>query len=140
MEKIRADYERLIHTELRLIRQRLQTPGAAIARPAEPVPQVLPALDYARFADLCVGSNLAPLAGAFPGDAAVLLTAGQTVWRPRLKSRDDPFPPLPKQSAANAGRRRLLPGMIGTMRVSLQKFADAYLLPASAVYTKAGQS
>jgi multidrug resistance efflux pump len=96
--------------------------------------------DYARFAGLCVASNLAPLGGTFPADATVLLTAGQAVWRPNLKSRDDPFPPLPKQSAANAGKRRLLPGMIGTMRVSLQKFADAYLLPASAVYTKAGQS
>ena len=29
--------------------------------------------------------------------------------------------------------------MIGTMRVSLQKFADAYLLPSSAVFTRGGK-
>lgn len=96
--------------------------------------------DYARFAGRCVGSNLAPLGGTVPADATVLLAAGQAVWMPSVKSRNDPFPALPKQSAANAGKRPLLPGMIGTMRVSLQKFADAYLLPANAVYTKAGQS
>ena len=56
MEKIRADYERLIHTELRLIRQRLQTSGAP-AIPAEPAPHALPALDYARFAERFRGSE-----------------------------------------------------------------------------------
>jgi multidrug efflux pump subunit AcrA (membrane-fusion protein) len=96
--------------------------------------------DYARFAGLCLASQLSPLAATGPADAAALRAAGQWVWQPKLKSQDDPFPSLPRQSAANAGKRRLLPGMVGQMRVSLQKFADAYLLPASAVYTKAGNS
>ncbi|MBI2680574.1 MAG: methyltransferase domain-containing protein [Candidatus Solibacter usitatus] len=56
MEKIRADYERLIHIELRLIRQRLQTSGAP-AIPAESAPPAVPALDYARFADRFRGSE-----------------------------------------------------------------------------------
>jgi O-antigen chain-terminating methyltransferase len=56
MEKIRADYERLIHTELRLIRQRLQTSGAPPIQ-AEPTPQALPALDYSRFAERFRGSE-----------------------------------------------------------------------------------
>jgi O-antigen chain-terminating methyltransferase len=52
MEKIRWQYERLIHTELRLIRQRA---GGAAAVPAQALvtapPAVAPAFDYARFAE-----------------------------------------------------------------------------------------
>jgi O-antigen chain-terminating methyltransferase len=59
MERIRADYERLIHTELRLIRQRLQAADATTPMPrtAEPQSQALPALDYARFAERFRGSE-----------------------------------------------------------------------------------
>ncbi len=50
MEKIRQEYDRLIHTELRLIRQR--TPAAAPAPPAT-TPSEIPAagFDYGRFAE-----------------------------------------------------------------------------------------
>jgi O-antigen chain-terminating methyltransferase len=49
MEKIRQEYDRLIHTELRLIRQR--TPIAAAA-PASAIPVPAPAsFDYSRFAE-----------------------------------------------------------------------------------------
>ena len=54
MEKLRAEYERVIHTELRLIRQRLQSmppaaPSSAVPAPAAAPP--VPALDYSRFAE-----------------------------------------------------------------------------------------
>jgi O-antigen chain-terminating methyltransferase len=50
LEKIKADYERLIHTELRIVRQRafLSKPEAAPEIPAGPA---LPNFDYGRFAE-----------------------------------------------------------------------------------------
>lgn len=59
LEKIRADYERLIHTELRLIRQRAPVPVAipvAAAAPALPS-QTVSELDYTRFAERFRGSE-----------------------------------------------------------------------------------
>lgn len=49
MEKIRQEYDRLIHTELRLIRQRAPV---AVAAPASAIPVPAPAsFDYSRFAE-----------------------------------------------------------------------------------------
>lgn len=54
LERIRRDYDHLIHAELRLIRQRLAAPPAATAASA-PAPQgpapAPPAFDYGRFAE-----------------------------------------------------------------------------------------
>ncbi len=49
LEKIRADYERLIHTELRMVRQRALISKPAVVE-AETAP-VLPRFDYGRFAE-----------------------------------------------------------------------------------------
>jgi 2-polyprenyl-3-methyl-5-hydroxy-6-metoxy-1,4-benzoquinol methylase len=57
LAKIRTEYEGLIHTELRLIRQR--APGAAAPLPAAPPPEANAAalaFDYARFAERFRGS------------------------------------------------------------------------------------
>ncbi|MBZ5586860.1 MAG: class I SAM-dependent methyltransferase [Acidobacteriia bacterium] len=54
MEKVKLDYERLIYTELRLIRQRAAAGGAGgSASPSPPAPAQPPALplDYSRFAE-----------------------------------------------------------------------------------------
>ncbi len=61
LEHIRKDYDHMIHSELRLIRQRVATiPPAAIA-PASPLPQgpspAQPEFDYARFAERFRGSE-----------------------------------------------------------------------------------
>jgi O-antigen chain-terminating methyltransferase len=49
LQKVRGEYDRLIHTELRLIRQRtLVSPGALIEAAAAPA---VPLLDYGRFAE-----------------------------------------------------------------------------------------
>ena len=61
LERIRKDYDHMIHSELRLIRQRVATiPPAAIA-PASPLPQgpspAQPEFDYARFAERFRGSE-----------------------------------------------------------------------------------
>jgi O-antigen chain-terminating methyltransferase len=60
-DRVRADFEHLIHDELRLIRQRAVLPVAAAAAPPAPTAAVLPAeplgLDYARFAERFRGSE-----------------------------------------------------------------------------------
>jgi O-antigen chain-terminating methyltransferase len=62
MERIRKDYDHLIHSELRLIRQRAAAIApAAIAAPAVPLPPTpapaQPDFDYARFAERFRGSE-----------------------------------------------------------------------------------
>lgn len=75
MEKIRGEYDRLIHTELRLLRQKLST--TALAPPVTAPPQEHPDIDWAGFAERFRGSEekireqqkcyVARFAGA-PGD------------------------------------------------------------------------
>jgi O-antigen chain-terminating methyltransferase len=61
MERIRKDYDHLIHSELRLIRQRVATSPPAAAAPPSPPPQspspAQPEFDYARFAERFRGSE-----------------------------------------------------------------------------------
>jgi 2-polyprenyl-3-methyl-5-hydroxy-6-metoxy-1,4-benzoquinol methylase len=59
MERVRSEYDRLIHTELRLIRQRAAAPSSS-APSAGPVPAAVPVepgFDYARFAERFRGSE-----------------------------------------------------------------------------------
>ena len=44
------------------------------------------------------------------------------------------LPPSPADSP-----RRLVPGMTGAMKLLLRRFADAYVLPSRAVYTRGGK-
>ncbi|MCU1326601.1 MAG: Methyltransferase type 11 [Bryobacterales bacterium] len=58
--RVRADYDRMIHTELRLIRQRLNATavtGAGSATAPVPVAAAIPNLDYTRFAERFRGSE-----------------------------------------------------------------------------------
>jgi len=61
MERIRKDYDHLIHSELRLIRQRMATSQPGAAAPAASPPQIAspaqPDFDYARFAERFRGSE-----------------------------------------------------------------------------------
>jgi O-antigen chain-terminating methyltransferase len=61
MERIRKDYDHLIHSELRLIRQRAATTVPAAAAPVTPLPPTptpaQPDFDYARFAERFRGSE-----------------------------------------------------------------------------------
>jgi O-antigen chain-terminating methyltransferase len=61
MERIRKDYDHLIHSELRLIRQRLAAGQPSAAAPPPTPPQVpspaQPEFDYARFAERFRGSE-----------------------------------------------------------------------------------
>jgi 2-polyprenyl-3-methyl-5-hydroxy-6-metoxy-1,4-benzoquinol methylase len=62
MERIRKDYDHLIHSELRLIRQRAAASPATAAAPPQPpaqapAPPAPPEFDYARFAERFRGSE-----------------------------------------------------------------------------------
>ncbi len=57
LDRIRAQYETLIHSELRLIRQRAGALTQTVAAPApQPATEVAPAFDYGRFAERFRGS------------------------------------------------------------------------------------
>jgi 2-polyprenyl-3-methyl-5-hydroxy-6-metoxy-1,4-benzoquinol methylase len=62
LERVRSEYDRLIHTELRLIRQRSAAPAPSSPAPAPSSPAAAPvpaelAFDYARFAERFRGSE-----------------------------------------------------------------------------------
>jgi len=58
MEKIRGEYDRLIHTELRLLRQKLSAGPVPLLAPAlTPAPQETPDIDWAAFAGRFRGSE-----------------------------------------------------------------------------------
>jgi O-antigen chain-terminating methyltransferase len=61
LERVRADYDRLIHTELRLIRQRAAAGAAPAPAPAAPRPPAQspaqPQFDYGRFAERFRGTE-----------------------------------------------------------------------------------
>ncbi len=58
MEKIRGEYDRLIHTELRLLRQKLAATGAAMSTsPVAATPQEHPDIDWMGFAEQFRGSE-----------------------------------------------------------------------------------
>jgi len=57
LERIRLDYERLIHTELRVVRQRAASIQPAPPAAAAPAATLLPAIDWLRFADRFRGTE-----------------------------------------------------------------------------------
>ena len=57
MEKIRGEYDRLIHTELRLLRQKICGTHGLSTPPVAPAPQEHPDIDWAAFAEQFRGSE-----------------------------------------------------------------------------------
>jgi membrane fusion protein (multidrug efflux system) len=94
---------------------------------------------FNRFISQYVGCQLAAAGGANPLQAAVLAAAGRDQLGPRLKSVTDPLPMHPLVRDGVPEPPRLLPGMSGQMTVYLQRFANAYLLPSSAIFTRGGK-
>ncbi|HYH66318.1 MAG TPA: efflux RND transporter periplasmic adaptor subunit [Urbifossiella sp.] len=75
-----------------------------------------PLVPFDRLAGLAAGGSLPREAGWLPGDALV------PDWGP------------------DGRYTRLVPGMTATVRLDLENFADAFLLPSGAVFGRAGQS
>jgi len=83
MEKIRGEYDRLIHTELRLLRQKqMASPARAIGSSTSTAPQEHLQIDWARFAEQFRGSEdrireqQKRYAGRFAGASGVILDIG----------------------------------------------------------------
>jgi len=95
--------------------------------------------EYQKFLAQYLECRLAPLMGTRPLSILAAAAAGRETWGPRLKSDTDPLPGPPHLAGPRDQGHRLLPGMSGHMRINLEKFGDAYLLPSTAVFTRGGK-
>jgi multidrug resistance efflux pump len=95
--------------------------------------------EYRRFLAHTTASGLAALAGRLPVPAVTGLATARFVSHADLKGAGDFLPVCPTQPQGAHGPPRLLPGMTGTMRVLLDRFTEAALLPSSAVFSKGGK-
>jgi multidrug efflux pump subunit AcrA (membrane-fusion protein) len=93
---------------------------------------------YGEFLGQYFGCQLAAAGGANPLETAVLAGAGHYQLGPKLRSVSDPLPIPPLLRGGVPEPPRLLPGMSGQMTVLLQRFANAYLLPSSAIFPRGG--
>jgi membrane fusion protein (multidrug efflux system) len=94
---------------------------------------------YGRFLSQYFACRLAPAGGADPLTTMILAAAGRDRLGPQLKSVTDPLPIPPLVRNGVPEPPRLLPGMTGMMTVQLQRFANAYLLPSSTVFSRGGK-
>lgn len=85
-----------------------------------------------------VKTTVSPL---IPDTAAAVLAAGAGMIRDKAdhKGWHEGYALTPQWGAAGA-YRRIVPGTTATVRLDLEKFSDAVLLPSGAVFGRAGQS
>lgn len=97
--------------------------------------------EYARFVGRGLATHLTPLGGAGAPGVAVLVAAAQAAWAPHRKGPNDPFPLYPRVTGQSDGygTRRMLPGMVGTMRLLLRRFDSTSLIPSGAVFSRGGK-
>jgi hypothetical protein len=86
-----------------------------------------------------VSTWLSPLAAGGPLQLAPLLEVSDQYWSRDSKDRNDPLPVLPQMANSTDKPPKILAGMSGYMRLNLQQFKDAYLLPSSAVFSRGGK-
>ena len=94
---------------------------------------------YSRFLSDYFTCRFAPLAGVTPLGTAMLASAARDQNGPKLRSINDPLPIPPLMRGGVPEPPRLLPGMSGQMTVLLQRFANAYMLPSSAIFSRGGK-
>ncbi len=97
------------------------------------------AVAYGKFLGQYFGCKMSVLGAISPIESLTLAGAGRDQLGPRLRSVTDPLPIPPLVRNGVAEPPRLLPGMSGHMTLLLQRFANAYLLPSSAVFTRGGK-
>jgi multidrug efflux pump subunit AcrA (membrane-fusion protein) len=95
--------------------------------------------NYSQFRAKGVGCFLGRLGSSSLAENITLAAASRSAWGQRMKAGDDPMPLMPTVTGKPLRSRRLLPGMSGTMRLLLNRFANSYLVPSSAVFSKAGR-
>ena len=94
--------------------------------------------NYKKFLGKCMKTWLTPLAGTGPLGLTPLLAGADQRWSKHTKDRSDPLPVLPTVLGGKS-LVRLLPGMSGFMRLSLQEFKGACVVPSGAVFSKGGK-
>jgi multidrug efflux pump subunit AcrA (membrane-fusion protein) len=96
---------------------------------------------YQKFLLKGMSDFLAPVGLPNATQAMTLLAAGRSSWGDNMKGSMDPFPAMPEKRVSEFGRnsRGLLPRMYGQMKLRLQNFQDAYLIPNSAVFSLGGK-
>jgi multidrug resistance efflux pump len=97
--------------------------------------------EYEQFLRDRWGATLAGLASPRGLEGLNLLAAGRSVWVDMFKDADDPLPVFPEDAAGRIPRRRprLLPRMYGTMKLLLNNFQDAFLIPSRAIFSRGGK-
>ncbi len=95
--------------------------------------------EYARFLAIENADVVAPLAANQVFSTLTLMAASRNVVGKQHKGWADRLPLFPQMIGASPGKVRMIPGMSGRMRFSLQKFQDSYLLPRSAVFSPGGK-
>lgn len=95
--------------------------------------------EYGDFVAHQVAGRLAGFAANSSVGLAGMLAGSRQVWNRELISYNDPIPTLPLISSGRLPSN-LIPGMSGYMRLNLQSFKDAYLIPSCAVFTEGGKA
>jgi multidrug resistance efflux pump len=95
--------------------------------------------EYQRFLRETITSGLAGLASRQPFGAATYLSGAVAMRLPHRKGSNDRLPLRPLCQTGTLLPYGLLPGMSGYMRVSLNDFHNAYLLPSGAVFSRGGK-
>lgn len=94
--------------------------------------------EYWKRAGELISLWLSPIGGNPPLEAAANAGIDFSLLRPSHKGAMDTYPAFPEWDGV-AGRHAIFSGMTGRMRLALERFTDAQLLPSSAVFTLGGK-
>jgi multidrug resistance efflux pump len=95
---------------------------------------------YEKFVTRLIAANMSAFAARSPISALIFEVVVEHTGREDRKGALDPLPPLPIFAGGAAREPRLLPGMVGTVHLQLQRFTEAYVVPARAVYSRGGKT
>ncbi|MBX7104286.1 MAG: efflux RND transporter periplasmic adaptor subunit [Gemmataceae bacterium] len=96
--------------------------------------------DHQKFVGRSIAASVATLATHGPMTLTNLLAASDSLTRVNRKSVSDRFPSKPIISGNVNREPRLIPGMVGSVTLHLQRFAEAFVVPATAVYSRGGKN
>ena len=95
---------------------------------------------YNQFVTSVIARTLLPLQGMTTIDRLCTDPVAVSLLVGDRKSMSEPLPVHPTLTAGGNNTQRLIPGMIGSMKVELRQYRNAYVIPASAVYSRGGKS
>jgi multidrug resistance efflux pump len=93
---------------------------------------------YQRFQARALAARAAGMAADSPLSAATFLSASRAVNNFDRKSERDPLPQPPVVKGRETAPK-LISGMTGYMRLNLESFDNAFLVPSSVVFTRGGK-